>query len=198
MSLTRLDSLSLFSHFDPRTGVIEGAPSSSRYLSDLEGCFADSAAFEERVREENPVIYTVSSIAPANGDGQLHYGLGVLAPGRIGCEYFMTRGHFHAWRPAAEVYVGLCGVGAMLLVDVLTGESRLVPLVADSIVYVPGHTAHRTINTGDTPLTYIGIYPAAAGHDYGSIAVQNFRKVVAAVDGKPTLLDRADYARLCA
>ena len=86
----------------------------------------------------------------------------------------------------------------MLLVDVLTGESRLVPLVADSIVYVPGHTAHRTINTGDTPLTYIGIYPAAAGHDYGSIAVQNFRKVVAAVDGKPTLLDRADYARLCA
>ena len=176
--------------------MLEGATSSQRRLSELQGCFEDSAAFEARLREGDSILYSVSSIEPAHGDGQLHYGLGVLAPGRIGGEYFMTRGHLHAWRPAAEVYVGLSGDGAMLLEDEQTGESRLVPLVANSIVYVPGHTAHRTINTGDTPLTYIGIYPAAAGHDYGAIASRNFRKAVVAVDGKPALVDRADYARL--
>ena len=45
-----------------------------------------------------------------------------------------------------------------------------MPLTPESAVYVPGHTAHRTINTGDMPLTYLGIYPARAGHDYGVIA----------------------------
>jgi glucose-6-phosphate isomerase len=32
--------------------------------------------------------------------------LGVLMPGKVGAEYFMTKGHIHAWRPAAEVYLG--------------------------------------------------------------------------------------------
>lgn len=198
MTLALLSNLSLLAHFDPTTGFLEGAVTSQRRLSELKGCFADSAAFEARLTEDDPVIYSVASIEPAQGDGQMHYGLGVLYPGRIGSEYFMTKGHYHAWRPAAEVYIGLSGEGAMLLEDERTSETRLVPLVANSIVYVPGYTAHRTINTGDAPLTYLGIFPAAAGHDYGAIASRNFRKVVVAVDGQPALIDRADYARLSA
>ena len=47
------------------------------------------------------------------------------------------------------------------------GESRMLPLSLHRR-YVPGHTGHRTANVGDTPLSYIGVYPARAGHDYGT------------------------------
>jgi glucose-6-phosphate isomerase len=161
-----------------------------RRLSELRGYFADEAAYAEALARGDPVLYTMAAVEPAAGDGALHYAIGRIAAGRIGAEYYMTKGHYHAWRAAAEVYVGLSGAGFMLLESEETGESRLAPLAPDTIVYVPGHTAHRTINTGDAPLTYLGIYPAKAGHDYGAMAGRHFRHVVVAVDGQPVLLER--------
>jgi glucose-6-phosphate isomerase len=185
--------LQLQSYFDPHAGTLTGAPQTERRLSDMRGYFADESAFNAALAQGDPILYTLAAVAPAHGDGALHYAIAQIAPGRIGAEYYMTKGHYHAWRPAAEVYIGLSGSGFMLLEDEESHESRLLPLTPNSAVYVPGHTAHRTINTGDTPLTYLGIYPAAAGHDYGSIATENFRKVLVAVDGQPTLLDRAAF-----
>ena len=66
----------------------------------------------------------------------------------------------------------------------------MVLLQPNSVVYVPGHTAHRTMNTGDEPLVYLGVYPATAGHDYGVIARRNFRSIVVKRDGRPTMLPR--------
>jgi len=165
-------------------------PMVRRHLSGLRGCFADPAAYEAALAKGDPLLYAVTAVEPANGDGQLHYGLGILYPGKIGDEYFLTKGHYHSHRPAAEVYVGLRGEGVMLLEDEATGESRLVPLGANTAVYVPGHTAHRTINTGSEPLVYLGIYPANAGHDYGAIAEKNFRMTVVERDGKPVMIPR--------
>jgi glucose-6-phosphate isomerase len=164
-----------------------------RRLSDLRGVFADSAAYERVLADGDPLLYTVHSIEAAHGEGDLHYGIGTLMPGRIGDEYYMTKGHLHSWRPAAEVYIGLSGAGLMLLENEETGDSRLFPLEPNGIVYVPGYTAHRTINTGNMPLTYIGIYPARAGHDYGAIAERNFRKVVAERSGRPEMIDRKEF-----
>lgn len=172
--------------------LVSGAPVSVRRLSDLRGVFADAAAYEAALRHEDAIIYQVAGVEPAQGEGQLHYGMGMLMPGRIGDEYYMTKGHFHAYRPAAEVYVTLRGTGVMLMEDE-SGASHLAPMDANSVLYVPGYTAHRTINTGDEPLIYLGIYPANAGHDYASIAVTNFRCVVICVNGQPTLVQRADY-----
>lgn len=183
----------LFTRFDPQTGSIDGALLVERRLSDLQVCFADEAACRAILAKGDPVIYTVSTFGPVQGEGQLHCTLGMLMPGRIGAEYYLTRGHLHTWRPAAEFYIGLCGEGMILLENEVTGETRLVPLVPNSAVYVPGFTAHRTINTGNVPLTYLGIYPASAGHDYDAIAEHNFRKVVVAVDGQPTLMDREAF-----
>ncbi|MBL9215183.1 MAG: cupin domain-containing protein [Opitutaceae bacterium] len=166
-------------------------PLVQRRLADLRGCFADVPAYEAALARDNPLIYAVTAVEPAAGDGQLHYGLGVLYPGRVGDEYHLTKGHHHAHRPAAEVYVGLAGAGAMLLEDEATGESRLVPLARNTVVYVPGHTAHRTINTGAEPLVYLGIYPANAGHDYAVVGQRNFRQVVVDRGGLPTLVERA-------
>ncbi|MBL9139849.1 MAG: cupin domain-containing protein [Verrucomicrobiales bacterium] len=187
---TSLDSL--LSRFHPDTGAIDGAPTVTRRLSDLGGCFADPSAWTAVLSKGDPIVYTVTAMEPAGDEGDLHYGLGRIMPGCVGAEYFMTKGHFHAWRPAGEFYFGLEGEGLMLLEDGATGESRIVPLRPHHAVYVPGNTAHRTINTGSVPLAYLGVYPARAGHDYAAIATRNFRCVVIEQNGAPTMVQRKD------
>jgi glucose-6-phosphate isomerase, archaeal len=185
-----MNTRELLHYFDPSSGHVVGAAVIERRLSDLRGCFADAEAYAAALAQEDPLLYAVASVESADGDGDLHYGVGRLMPGRVGDEYYMTKGHLHRWREAAEVYVGLSGEGAMLLENATDGECRLVELRPHAAVYVPGHTLHRTINTGDAPLIYLGIYPAKAGHDYGTIAAVNFRNVVVHRNGRPTLLER--------
>jgi glucose-6-phosphate isomerase len=185
----------LLSRFDPDTGIIDGVPTVTRRLSDLRNCFADERAYEAALRQGNPIIYTVASVEPAAGEGQLHYGIGMIMPGRIGDEYYLTKGHLHEWRPAAEVYIGLRGEGMMLLEDLNSGESQMLELVSNSAVYVPGFTAHRTVNVGAVPLVYLGVYPAAAGHDYSTIAKKNFRKVIVMRNDRPVLMEREEFLR---
>jgi glucose-6-phosphate isomerase len=56
------------------------------------------------------------------------------------------------------------------------------------ISYIPGEWAHRTINTGDTPLVLFAIWPIDAGHDYESVERYGFlRRVFEGEDG-PELL----------
>lgn len=183
----------ILSHFNPATGEINRSPTLKRHLSDLRGFFANPKAFEADLQKNNSLIYTVATFTPANGNGDLHYGIGLIMPGNIAGEYFMTKGHLHSWREAAEFYIGLSGQGVMLLEEEATGESRIVELRPNGVIYVPGHTAHRTMNTGKTPLTYLGVYPAKAGHDYNAIAKNNFRCVVVDRDGKPTMIERKDF-----
>lgn len=176
--------------FDPDSFRLTGGHEVVRRLSDLSGCFADTEAFRRALAVGDPVVYRVIAVEPAHGPGDLHYGLGIIYPGRVGAEYYLTKGHLHETRQAAEVYIGQRGQGLMLLQDERTGESRVFPLGAGQIVYVPGFTAHRTINTGATPLVYFGIYPADAGHDYGPIAENNFCKIIVEKEGLPVLQDR--------
>ena len=180
----------LLTRIDFATSSLSGRPVLERHLSDLRGSFRDEAAYEAALRDGDPLLYSVCSVEPVNAPGNLHYGLGVLHPGKIGDEYFLTKGHYHTRREAAEIYIGLKGEGAMLLEDEDTLESRMVSLKAGEIVYVPGNTAHRTVNTGGEPLVYLGVYPWNAGHDYGAIAERNFLRVIVERDGRPTLTDR--------
>ncbi|WP_165220450.1 glucose-6-phosphate isomerase family protein [Aquisphaera insulae] len=183
----------ILSRYDPSTGALDGKPAVRRHLADLRGCFADVRAYESALERGNPLVYSVAAVEPARGEGDLGYGIGLIVPGKVGREYHMTKGHLHAWRPAAEFYFGLSGEGVMLLEDEATGASRMVRLRPHEAVYVPGHTAHRTMNVGAVPLTYLGVYPARAGHDYGAIAERNFRGLVVESGGQPTLVDRASF-----
>ncbi len=190
--LASLSETDLSVSFGWDSARIGNRPLVERRLSDLRGSFRDAAAYEAALARGNPLIYEVTAVEPATGDGQLHYGLGILYPGKIGAEYYLTKGHYHSHRAAAEVYLGLKGEGVMLLEDEASGESRMVPLRGNSAVYVPGHTAHRTMNTGTEPLIYIGVYPSNAGHDYGAIAAKNFRMIVIEHDGKPVMKERTN------
>jgi glucose-6-phosphate isomerase len=184
----------LLARFNPTTGEITGKPATPRHLSDLRGCFYDNQAYETALQAGDPLLYTVASVEPGQGQGDLHLGLGRIMPGRVGSEYYMTKGHLHAWREAAEIYIGLSGDGMMLLEEETSGESVIVSLRPNEMVYVPGFTAHRTMNIGTAPLVYLGVYPAKAGHDYAAIAHRNFRKVLIDRNGKPVLLDRAQLS----
>jgi glucose-6-phosphate isomerase len=187
--LTRAASF-LHASYDPATGTIEGSSVTERRMSDLHGVFADTSAFDAAVAAGDPVVYTVHSIEPGDGEGDLHYGIGTIMPGRVGNEYYMTKGHLHFWRPAAEVYIGISGTGVMLMQDEETGDSKTVPFGAGQVAYVPGYTAHRTMNTGSEPLVYFGVFPARAGHDYAPIQEHNFRQIVEATSDGPKMRSR--------
>jgi glucose-6-phosphate isomerase, archaeal len=189
-TLLDLDVNALLGRFDADTGTLAGGTRVERRLSDLKGVFLDEAAYAAACAEGDPLVYSVEAIKPGTGDGDLHYGVGLIQPGRVGREYFMTKGHLHQWREASELYIGLSGRGVMLLEDEATGESRMLPLEPGMAVYVPGHTGHRTANVGDTPLSYIGVFPARAGHDYSAYAERNFRCAIVDEGGEPRMIRR--------
>ena len=182
----------LFARFDLEHGTIAGGSLTERRLSQLRGAFADTRALDDQLaRGEDPLVYTVSTVEHGSGQGDQHIGLGVLYPGRVGREYFLTRGHRHQRAEAAEVYIGLRGTGKMILQN--SSGTSVLELVPESAVYVPGHTDHRTVNTGVAPLVYLGIYPAWAGHDYRSLENENFSVVVIEHGGAPRVLDRREF-----
>jgi glucose-6-phosphate isomerase len=185
----------LVERIDPVSGEIVGAQMVRRHLSDMRGCYHDTSAYEAALNAGDSLVYTVTSVEPGSGEGDLHYGIGRIMPGRVGDEYYMTKGHFHAWRPAAELYLGLRGEGMMLLEGESSSQCVVLSLKSNEAVYVPANTAHRTINVGTVPLTYLGIYPARAGHDYAAIAQRNFSSVVVERGGQPVLLNRTDLPR---
>ena len=183
----------LVSRIDISTGTINGCPVTHRTLSQMKDSFADRESCNAILRSADPVLYTVSTCECGEGAGEFHCGLGVIHPGRVGDEYFMTRGHIHARREAPELYVGMRGRGIMLMQREDGSGSSAAELAGECLVYVPGHTAHRTINTGGEPLVYLGIYPADAGHDYESIRIKNFADVVVRQGDHAAVVARSAY-----
>lgn len=175
------------------TGTVDHQPATERWLSQLAGVFTDESAYQQALTGRDILVYKVTNIEENTGEGQLHYGLAFLMPGRVGDEYYMTRGHIHAWRPAAEVYICLSGQGIMLLQDEQTGDCTAVELTPSQLVYVPGHSAHRTINTGSTPLIYWGVLSSDAGHDYEYVRQHPFKKVVIQTECGPVVMEREQY-----
>ena len=185
--------LNLFKSLQIDQGIIEGSREKKTYLSDLQSYFYDSSSVQNRL-DENPLIYRVSSVTPAHGVGQMHYGLGQIMPGTIGSEFFMTRGHFHQDKQAAEIYITYTGKGILLLQN-LQGECEIIKMEPNTIAYVPASTAHRTVNISNEPLTYLGIYPANAGHDYTTIEKDNFRNLILKQKNSYQIVNRSSLSK---
>jgi glucose-6-phosphate isomerase len=176
-------------------GVIaDAAVVQKRYLHDLEGLFADSIA-EDALMIKNPLLYEVYEAAqnPAE-EGQLRYSTTTIYPGKVGDEYFFTKGHYHAIANRAELYVGLAGEGYLLLMSP-DGEINLQHMTTGAMSYIPPFWAHRTINIGKDNFVFFASYPADAGYDYVSIAEKGFAKIVVERNGKPTLIDNPKWEK---
>jgi glucose-6-phosphate isomerase len=160
-----------------------------RYLSELRGYFADGVAFDALYAAQGDMLlYEVHELPRPQVAGEVLHGTSILHPGRVGDEYFMTKGHFHAVLEAAEVYYCLQGQG-MMVMETPDGEWAVERLYPGAILYVPPRWAHRSINTGRDDLITLYSYPGDAGHDYATIQEQGFRKLVVERDGAPCVID---------
>ena len=97
------------------------------------------------------------------------FGVTRMLPGKVGNEYFVTRGHIHAKANRPEIYYGESGRGLMLL-EAPDGETRIVELGPRSVCYVPPYWIHRSVNVGSEDLVMTFAYPADSGQDYDIIA----------------------------
>jgi len=149
-----------------------------RRLSALRGQFSDLDAYEMLLAQCDPVLYEVYEIQRPHQAGELLTGISIVHPGKVGQEFFMTKGHFHAVLETAEVYLCLKGEGFMVMEDP-EGNCQVEPLSPGKILYVPPRWAHRSVCTSrQEDLATFFIYPGHAGHDYGTIEGQGFRKLV--------------------
>ncbi len=167
---------------------------SERKLSDLRGQFLDTEAYERELARGDPLLYMVYQNLGHGGAGELYHGLTVLQPGRVGCEYYMTKGHFHAALDTSEVYYCLRGKGYMLM-ETPQGDTACEAMAPGLVVYVPGTWAHRMVNVGEDPLLALFVYPGYAGHDYGTIEQRGFRRVIVERTGQPAVVDNPRWNR---
>ncbi|HET7314415.1 glucose-6-phosphate isomerase [Salinisphaera sp.] len=178
---------------DPRHGRLLGSPSNyQKKLSDLAGIYRDSAAFDALAQTDGDrVVYAVQDYRPAFGDNELIFGTTWMAPGRVGDEFFMTRGHIHARADRPEIYHGQSGHGLMLM-ESPEGDTRTVEIWADVVCYVPPFWIHRSVNLGDQPLVMAFTYPVDAGQDYDVIARSNGMRSLIVDDGQGGWVERAN------
>lgn len=148
-------------------------------MEQLAGVFADREAWLRH--EPTGGVYDVSMFASPPEEGALYVGVTHLSAGRVGREFFMTRGHFHQRREQGEVYFGLCGSG-LLLLQTEQEEARLERVTPGSVHIIPPFTAHRLINTGSETLSALAVWPCVAGHDYAALANGFALRVFAADD----------------
>ena len=160
-----------------------------RTLSALNGQFLDEASFNKMLTEEDKLIYEVYEIKRPEIEGEILMGISIVHPGKVGNEFFMTKGHFHSVLETSEIYYTLKGEGYMVM-ETPEGETSVEPLSPGKVLYVPPRWAHRSVCTSrQEDLVTFFASPANAGHDYGTIEKTGFRKLV--VDGEkgPEIID---------
>lgn len=123
--------------FNGRELIGDNVDKSVRKLADLSGIFQDKDAFDQM--DKDLVAYRVSSVFPVNEGtpGGLFMGITYLSPGKVGNEYFMTKGHYHSNIDRAEFYWGIEGEGMLILMN----ENREVwaeRMYPGSLHYIPG------------------------------------------------------------
>lgn len=176
--------------FDSQKGHLSGTnvSGSVRRLRDLRGIYRDETAFLEMDRDRAAYEVEVHDSC-GEVEGGLFFGISHVFPGKVGDEYFMTKGHFHEKRNRGEYYWGIRGTGLLLLMDEARNckAERVHP---GSLHYIGGCIAHRLVNTGNETLSVGACWPADAGHDYGSIAMKGFGVRVVERDGNPVLQEQ--------
>lgn len=178
--------------YDLETGALSGKSTGSaqKKLGEIMSIFADQQAAE--TMDPDTVVYEVSTHTevPEGTPGGLFFGTSCIHPGKVGDEYFMTKGHFHSRRETAEYYCGISGEGVLLLLDE-EGKCKAEAVEKGSLHYIGGRIAHRLVNTGEQDLVVGACWPSDAGHDYGTIAESGFPVRVVCQQGRPELVENS-------
>jgi glucose-6-phosphate isomerase, archaeal len=174
--------------FDLKNGMSDERKTTKRYLSNMKGLFADQSALDEMIKFDNSLIYEFYELGLPETPGDLLFGTSIVYPGKVGNEFYMTKGHFHTILDTAEVYYCLSGKGIMLCENP-EGDWSAEEMTPGKAVYVPKRYAHRSINIGTTPLITFFTFRGDAGHDYGTIETKGYRKLLIDNNGKVEIID---------
>ncbi|MGS0743518.1 glucose-6-phosphate isomerase [Glaciimonas sp. GG7] len=155
---------------DVAAGVMRGTDTLyQKRLQDLAGLYADGAAFDALLSTQaQDVVYDVSDFRPNSNAGDLITGVTRMCAGKVGDEFFMTRGHVHAIVDRPELYYGLKGHGLMLM-ESPDGETRIIEIGPNTACYVAPHWIHRSVNIGSEDFVMLFCYPADSGQNYAII-----------------------------
>jgi glucose-6-phosphate isomerase len=165
----------------------------TRRLSSMAGQFIDGHAYKAMMGQGDPLLYEVYEIVRPKVAGELLHGISILHPGKVGEEYFMTKGHFHAVLETAEIYYCLKGDGRMVM-ETPEGDWCVEDLRPGKVLYVPPRWAHRSVNASrQEDLITFFVYPGDAGHDYATIESQGFCKLVVERDNRPQIVDNPHW-----
>ncbi len=171
---------------NPCKGIIK------RRLSDTKGMWLDAQAYSRLLNQEDKLVYKVYEVDVPQKSGQMPYCTTIIYPGKVGSEYFMTKGHFHLKEDTAEIYFCLQGEG-YLLMQTREGQVSSIQMKSGIIAYVPPYQGHRTMNTGDEEFIFLAVYPGDAGHDYKAVEERGFAKVLVEERGSPQLKRNPKY-----
>jgi glucose-6-phosphate isomerase len=178
--------------FDMISGLSNKGTSTKRKLSQMKGMYYDHNAYKNIMEQDDPVVYEFYELGCPESAGDIAFGTSITYPGKVGDEYFFTKGHFHTILETAEVYYCLSGEGYMLIENP-EGDWDAIALTKGEAVYVPKSYAHRSINTGTTPLVTFFAFRGDAGHNYGTIEEKGYRKLIIEKNGKPEIIDNPNW-----
>ena len=177
--------------FDSATGRLSGNKiiETAKTIGCLKDLFENEIA--RSAMEQSQLAYRVEFyLSDKEGtSGGLFFGTSYLEPGKVGNEYFMTKGHFHAERDTAEFYWCINGKGALLLMDE-NRNCKAEYLKPGSLHYINKRIAHRVCNIGEETLVFGACWPSNAGHDYDSILTEGFSARLMCINGKPKLVKK--------
>jgi len=173
--------------FDLKTGLSSAVDTGKRWLGQMQGMFYDDAAYRAKLDQNDELVYEFHGLKLPETPGDLAFGCSIVYPGKVGNEYFMTKGHFHSKSDRAEFYWGVQGKGMLILMnrDRKTWAEEVYP---GSLHYIGGEIAHRLANTGSENLVVGACWPSDAGHDYEEIATNRFSARLLEIDGNPVLV----------
>lgn len=167
--------------FEPYEKLVE------RRISDLAPMYYRQDVVSQMIADGDPLIYEIfyCSFPASRSD----WGIGVsrIKPGTVGDEYNMTKGHFHERDDQPEVYHCTKGSGYLLL-ETKQGDFQAEEFRPGVVTHIPGHWAHRVVNTGSGDLSYIAVYSLSAGHAYDLVNERGFAQILVQRDGKPAFL----------
>ncbi len=159
----------------------------SRSIQNIANIFIDQEAIK-KISEKTMVYYVQFWMPVAEGTaGGLFFGTSTLMPGKVGSEYFMTKGHYHAQSDRAEYYWGVQGKGMLIMMDRKrnTWAEMIYP---GSLHFISGEIAHRLANTGHEKLIVGACWPSDAGHNYEEIENNGFSARLFEEEGNPVLV----------
>jgi glucose-6-phosphate isomerase len=137
-----------------------------KYIRELDRIYADEEKFQQLLESRgSEIAYRVNELRFTEGGNDLITGISALNPGKVGAEFFMTRGHLHQRADRSETYYCLSGHGILLMED-LEGKVEAAEMRPGNLVYVPPFWVHRSVNIGSEIFATLFSYPADAGQNF--------------------------------